>query len=146
MKKPFITNSSIIGTFDKNKMINGYVETLVNEHEEGTLPIEQVYITSCNPGTVKGPHVHSGKKWDRFICITGSGVIVCKNHETEEIFEFEVEENDGQIIHCPPGISHALVSKEGIRLISITTEGFDKGKSYNQKETEYDGYNWSKWL
>ena len=68
---PFIKSLKSIDTFNKNKEINGWVLPITNIHEYGTSPIEQVYLTYCSPGDIKGPHMHHGIKEDRFYCIKG---------------------------------------------------------------------------
>jgi len=135
-----------VTTYNKDKGSNGWLHLLVNEHNEEELPIEQVYLTYCSPGEVKGPHVHRGKKCDRFYCIQGSAVLVCRDEETQQIYEFHMEACDGFVIYIPADVSHGIVSKDGATLVSMPTEGFRKDKEYNQEETTYEGYNWNRWL
>lgn len=146
MPIPFSKNTPIVITFDKKKETNGWLHLLVNEHDKGEEPIEQVYLTYCGPGNIKGPHMHEGKKCDRFYCVHGKATLVCRDEDTGKIFEFEMEEFDQKVIYVPPRVSHGIVSKEGAVLVSITTEGFKNNKKYNQVETFYDNYNWEQWL
>lgn len=146
MAIPFIKSAGYIETKNKAHSPNGWLHLLVNEHDFGELPIEQVYLTSCSPGEVKGPHMHGGSKCDRFYCVSGSATLVCRDESTGELYEFCMKEFDRQVVHVPANTSHGIVSKDGAVLVSMTTEGFRKDKAYNQIETIYEGYDWQQWL
>ena len=136
-------------TKDKQNNHNGVVIPILNQHEEGTLPIEQVYLTTCLPEMVKGPHVHSGNKHDRFYCVKGMVVVVCRNEETQRITEFILDSHiSNQYLLIPPNNSHALLNLSSTELavvLSMPNEGYEEDKPYNQTETEYEGYDWEKW-
>lgn len=137
-----------IPTRDANKKENGCLLTLVNIHDPGTLPIEQVYITICEAGDVKGPHMHAPPKHDRFYCIEGKAALVCRDESTGVIQEFTLQAFDRQVLLIPPLHSHAIVALEGRRavVLSMPNEGYNPHEPYNQTETCYDEYDWSKWL
>lgn len=143
-----LVDVNLINTTDKNNIYNGDVITIVNEHETNTPPIEQVYLTTCLPKMVKGPHVHSGDKYDRFYCIEGEVVAICRNEETQEISEFVLKQFAGQYLLIPPNNSHALLNTQDTIAIvlSMPSEGYRTDKPYNQRETDYEGYNWNKLL
>ena len=141
--KASILSVGHIATHDKDKRPNGYLLTLANIHE-GALPIEQVYITVCDPGDVKGPHMHEGDKHDRFYCIEGRAVVVCRNEETGQIDEFLLEALSNNYLLIPPYNSHAVVALDGKRavVLSMPSEAYSPGKPYNQTETSYDSFDW----
>ena len=136
-----------IPTYDKSKNNNGCVLPLVNTLIPETKNIKLVYLTYCNPGLVKGPHMHTPPKYDRFVSVNGKCVVITRNEQTKELSEFILGEEGGYIdlLLIPPYNSHAIVSKEGCCVLSICNEGYYPGH-YNQIETEYEGYNWNKWL
>jgi dTDP-4-dehydrorhamnose 3,5-epimerase-like enzyme len=142
-----ILSIGTINTKDKAGQYNGYLLTLVNQYEPGTVPIEQVYITVCEPGDVKGPHMHYPPKYDRFYCIEGSAAIVCRSEHTGKISEFVLVAFDKQLLLIPPLNSHSIVALNNQRasILSIPSEGFNPSEPYNQIETKYDGYDWTKW-
>lgn len=144
----FIEVIKEIPTKDKEGEENGCVYPLVNVLMPGTLPIQLVYITYCNPGKVKGPHMHTLPKYDRFICIDGRCVIVVRNEQTGKTKEFFLGNGYSateDLLTIPPFNSHAIVSKEGCSILSICNEGYYPGH-YNQIEVEFKGYNWNQWL
>ena len=146
MGVPFIKKTGFIRTFDKDKQPNGYLDLLVNEHDEDEEPIEQAYLTTCYAGEIKGPHMHKGTKCDRFYCVRGSCVLVCRDEDTKKIYEFKMRAYDTNIVYVPPFTSHGIVSKYDATLLSLTTSGFKKDQPYNQVETIYEGYDWDQWL
>ena len=146
MGVPTVKIAGYITTFDKQKKENGWLHLLVNEHDENELPIEQVYLTSCAPGDIKGPHMHGGTKCDRFYCVQGSAVLVCQDNDTKQIYEFYMDAFDMKVIHVPAYTSHGIVSKNGAILLSVTTEGYRSDKEHNQTETVYENYDWQQWL
>jgi dTDP-4-dehydrorhamnose 3,5-epimerase-like enzyme len=125
---------------------NGYLRNIVNPNLGEEFQIGQVYATYCLPSKVKGPHVHWGQKTDRFYCIGGRACVVCRNEQTQEYSEFFLESYDEQLLIIPPYNSHAIVALDAIAavVLSIPTEGYKPGETYNQIETEYSGYDWSR--
>lgn len=142
-----LTGNIIYTTNHESGTTNGFVMPVVNEHEAGTEPIEQVYITAASPGARKGPHLHTGRKQDRFLCLQGECVIVCRNEQTYEYFEFKLEGIDDNLVVIPPYVSHAILplGRNLVYVLSMPSEGFVKGQPYNQEETVYTDYDWSKW-
>lgn len=135
--------------FTKNSstgLQNGYLLTIANEYTED-LPIEQVYITVCEGRDIKGPHMHHAPKTDRFYCIKGTCAVVCRDESTGEYQEFVLSEFDNQVLIIPPNNSHAIVNllDQPALVLSMPSEGYQPGLPYNQIETKYDDYDWSKW-
>ena len=54
-------------------------------------PPKMVYVSSVNPGEIKGPHIHT-KRNSYFVCIHGKVLFVIKNENGEfEQKEFELD-------------------------------------------------------
>ena len=46
---------------------------------------KMVYVSSINPGEIKGPHIHT-KRTSHFVCIHGKVIFIIKNNITNGIF------------------------------------------------------------
>jgi len=74
---------------------------------EDHLP-KQVYLTVCEPGMVKGPHLHK-TRWGAFTCVRGNLRLIARvGSEYEEYFSGE--DYAYATIEVPPGIPAALQS------------------------------------
>jgi hypothetical protein len=144
VKPAYLEELPSITTKDYLGITNGYLRNLLNINDGITSLIEQVYITSCAPGQRKGPHVHLPPKTDRFYCIGGKGVILCRNEQTGDYKEFYTYGLDNILITIPPYNSHCLIAsgKESFVVLSMPTEGYNPGKEYNQLETNYENFDW----
>lgn len=131
-----------IQTKDPKGLENGAVFPLVNIAIPETIPVELIYLTTCEPGAIKGPHVHAPPKTDRFVCVSGSCLIVCRNEETGDFTLWNVDEFNPCLIVIPPGNSHGIVcGEEGATVLSICNERYYPGH-YNQEEVEWDEDQW----
>jgi dTDP-4-dehydrorhamnose 3,5-epimerase-like enzyme len=92
-----------------NGNINGFLVPIFNVHEDFVSQDhhhKQVYLTVCDAGVVKGPHLHL-KRRGYFTCIKGNvRVIVRINGVYEEYFSGE--NYDYATIEIPPGIPAAI--------------------------------------
>jgi dTDP-4-dehydrorhamnose 3,5-epimerase-like enzyme len=138
VQDPYLTELHYIYTKDSKGNHNGGVMNVVNQHLDG-YPIEQVYMTFCEPNMIKGPHMHTGMKIDRFYCIQGKASIRCRNEKTGVFFLFELEALDKQLLVIPPYNSHQIIESNGEEciILSMPTEGYNPDQPYNQIETEY---------
>lgn len=98
-----------ISTRNSNGNSNGFLIPIYNVHDdfisEDHQP-KQAYLTVCDVGAVKGPHLHL-KRWGYFTCIKGNiRVIVRINGVYEEYFSGE--NYDYTTIEIPPGTPAAI--------------------------------------
>lgn len=97
--------------FTKNSKgdINGILIPIYNIHDGFITDVnnpKQVYLTMCNVGQIKGPHLHK-KRWGYFTCIRGNiRIIVNIKNRYEEYFSGENYEF--ATIEIPPGIPAAI--------------------------------------
>jgi len=151
MARAYLVYPDRIDTQHPDGYKNGWVKSIVNTNpdQDGIgYPIGQVYITACYENSVKGPHVHDGNKTDKFFCIEGKCVIVCKDTDGN-IQEFVLEGRtlEGPVLVIPPGVAHAIKSLNiGCVVLSVTSEGYNKNEPYNQREVTYEGYDWEQWF
>ena len=117
-------NLEIISTKGQNNLVNGDIASMINIAIPGTLPVELVYIIRCTPGSIKGPHVHLPPKWDRFSCVKGTAIIVCRNEQTGIIKEYRLYDEKPNLLVIPPYNSHAVCSKHGCTILSICSERY----------------------
>lgn len=98
-----------ISTKNPKGQENGYLIPIYNIHDrfcdEGKEP-QQVYITSINPGTIKGPHLHYIRT-GYFTCIKGNARFVIKTDSGyDEVYSGEDYGYKSVII--PTGVPAAL--------------------------------------
>jgi dTDP-4-dehydrorhamnose 3,5-epimerase len=88
---------------------NGFLVPIFNIHDrfvsEENLP-KQVYLTVCDVGEVKGPHLHK-KRWGFFTCIKGDIKVVAKTQTGYEEL-YSGEHHDFATIEVPAGTPSAL--------------------------------------
>ena len=101
---------------------NGFLIPIYNIHDgfvsEKQHP-KQVYVTVCDIGAVKGPHLHL-KRWGYFTCIKGNiRVIVCVDGDYEDYFSGE--DYDFATIEIPPGTPAAIQNIANERSYVINT-------------------------
>ena len=88
---------------------NGFLIPIFNVHDgfiAGENSPQQVYLTVCDVGEVKGPHLHK-KRWGFFTCIQGDIKVVAR---TEAGYEelYSGEHHDFATIEVPAGTPSAL--------------------------------------
>lgn len=74
-----------------------------------TLNAGQVSINISKPGITKGQHWHN-TKWEFFIVVAGHGLIQERKIGSDEIIEFEVNDDNIQCIHMLPGYTHNIIN------------------------------------
>jgi dTDP-4-dehydrorhamnose 3,5-epimerase len=89
--------------------VNGFLVPLYNIHEKffakGKEP-QQVYMTTIQPGKVKGPHLHFIRT-GFFTCIKGNVRVVLKVNNEYRVF-YSGEDHDYNSIEVPTGIPAAV--------------------------------------
>ena len=89
--------------------INGFLVPLYNAHEkffaEGKQP-EQVYMTTIQPGKIKGPHLHFIRT-GFFTCIKGNVRVILKVDNEYQVF-YSGEDHEYTSIEVPTGVPAAV--------------------------------------
>jgi len=106
---------------------------------------KMVYISSVNPGEIKGPHVHL-KRDSYFVCIHGKVVFIIKKGigEYEEIIS---SEENPILVHIPKNISSAHINLDN--KVSKVIALADIAWKPNDNEMEnvlFEDYDWKKWI
>lgn len=88
---------------------NGFLIPIFNIHDGFIAPAncpKQVYLTVCDIGEIKGPHLHM-KRWGFFTCLQGDIKIIAKTEAGYDEF-YSGEHHDFATIEVPAGIPSAL--------------------------------------
>ncbi len=72
-----------------------------------TLDRGQVSINVSKPGITKGNHWHHTKN-EKFLVVSGTGVIRFRNIESKEIIEYFVNGEKLEVVDIPPGYTHNI--------------------------------------
>lgn len=106
MPKITVGEVSRIETHDSQGRVNGWLLPIWNIHEWSMVQqVDQVYLTTINPGLVKGPHLHM-KRRGFFKVIRGVIRLVVRN-EFGVYMTTEMGVDDSAIT-VPPGLPAAL--------------------------------------
>jgi len=98
-----------IVTRDKSGNRNGFLVPIYNIHDNfisAENSPKQVYITVCDIGQVKGPHLHL-KRWGFFTCIRGNIRVIARTDNGYEEY-FSGEDYEFATVEIPAGIPAAI--------------------------------------
>lgn len=89
----------------------------------------QVSVNVSKPGITKGNHWHHTKN-EKFLVVSGEGLIRFRNIGSEEIIEYRVSGEKLQVIDIPTGYTHSIVNLGESDLVTVmwANECFDPGK------------------
>lgn len=89
----------------------------------------QVSINISKPGIVKGNHWHHTKN-EKFVVVSGQGLIRFRKHGSEEIIEYHVSGEKLEIVDIPTGYTHSIVNEGDTDLVTLMwcNECFNPGK------------------
>ena len=105
---------------------------------------KMVYVSSVNPGEIKGPHLHKNRT-SYFSCIHGKVVFIIQDEDG--IFEeIEVDSGDSILICVPNGIAsaHINVGKEQARILVLADIAW-KPNDNEMINVEFSDYDFNKW-
>ena len=147
-------NDEIIHSFNLEKH---ETKDIHDDHVNGSLTViwrdwdniiqkhpKMVYVTSVNPGEIKGPHLHT-KRDSYFTCIRGSVVFVIKDNSGKYI-EIESNEEKPTLIHVPKNFAsaHINVTNQTSTILTLTNIAW-KPNDDEMKNISFDDYDWNKW-
>jgi len=86
----------------------------------------QFFILKVNPKQTRGNHYHHTKN-EKFIVVSGSGIIKLQNTITKEQCEYNVSDKGYNVVETPPGWAHTLYNPNNNPLILVVwvSEVFD---------------------
>ena len=128
-----------------------------DKHQNGSLTVvwrdwdkilindpKMVYISSVNPGEVKGPHLHK-KRISYFTCIHGKVVFVLKKKDNSFV-EIESSSENPILLKIPPGMpsAHINISDNVSRILALADVAW-KPNDNEMDNVTFDDYDWKKW-
>lgn len=89
----------------------------------------QISINISKPGITKGNHWHHTKT-EKFLVISGKGVIRFRKIDSDKIIEYFVSENKLEVVDIPPGYTHNIENLGDKDMVTImwANEPFDPNK------------------
>ena len=86
----------------------------------------QVSVNIAKPGIVKGNHWHHTKN-EKFLVVSGSGVIRFRKLNTEEIIEYPVSGDTLRVVDIPTGTTHNIENTGTTDMVTVmwASEPFD---------------------
>ena len=89
----------------------------------------QVSVNVAHPGITKGNHWHHTKN-EKFVVVSGEGLIKFRKLNTEEVIEYRVSGNKIEVIDIPVGYTHNIINVGNTDLVTIMwcNELFNKDK------------------
>lgn len=105
---------------------------------------KMVYVSSVNPGEIKGPHLHTERD-SYFVCIRGKVIFVAKNNDGT-YSEIESSEENPTLVQIPKNFASAHINTTN-QIATILTLANPAWKPNNDemKNTSFDDYDWKKW-
>src|SRR3989344_4827073 len=107
-------------------------------------PPKMVYVSSVNPGEIKGPHLHIRRE-SHFVCIHGKVIFVIRN-KNGEYTEIESSEEKPVLVHVPKNIAsaHINITKSVSRVLALADIAW-RPNDNEMKNITFDNYDWNKW-
>ncbi|WP_422123906.1 capsular polysaccharide biosynthesis protein CapF [Planococcus sp. X10-3] len=89
----------------------------------------QVSINRSKPGITKGNHWHHTKN-EKFLVVSGKGVIRFRKIDSDEVIEYHVDGNDMEVVDIPVGYTHNIENLGNTEMITVmwANELFDPEK------------------
>jgi dTDP-4-dehydrorhamnose 3,5-epimerase len=129
----------------KDHHVNGSL-TVVWRDWDKILPNEpkMVYVSSVNPGEIKGPHLHT-KRDSYFVCIKGKVVFIVKDLEGK-FHEIESSEEDPVLVQIPKNYpsAHINLSNQVSSVLALASIAW-RPNDNEMINVSFDDYDWTKW-
>ena len=132
-------------------------KSVLDKHVNGSLTViwrdwdkiirqqpKMVYVSSVNPGEIKGPHTHT-KRNSHFACIHGKVVFIIKDN-TGKYTEIESSGDKPVLVYVPKNCpsAHINISNETSHVITLADLAW-KPNDNEMLNVSFDDYDWAKW-
>ena len=105
---------------------------------------KMVYVSSINPGEIKGPHLHT-KRNSYFVCIHGKVVFIIKD-TNGKYHEIQSSDENPVLIHVPKNYSSAHINlSNSVSKVLVLADIAWRPNDDEMKNVSFDDYDWSKW-
>ena len=125
--------------------INGSLTVIWRDWDEIIKnPPKMVYVSSVDPGEIKGPHLHI-QRHSYFTCIHGKVVFILKT-ENGDYVEIESSSEKPVMVIVPKNIpsAHINLSKSTSKILTLADVAW-KPNDNEMLNVNFDDYNWQKW-
>jgi len=144
---PYSSDLEVHETKDtQSEIVNGSLTVIWRDWDEiiKNSP-KMIYVSSVNPGELKGPHLHT-KRTSYFICIHGKVVFILKDKKGNYI-EIESSAEKPVLVTVPKNIpsAHINLSKSVSRVLALADISW-KPNDNEMVNITFDDYNWKKWI
>lgn len=129
----------------KDGHINGSLTVIWRDWDK-ILDVEpkMVYVSSVNPGEIKGPHLHT-RRDSYFVCIRGKVVFIAKDQDGK-YREIESSEEEPVLVQIPKNYSSAHINTTNQKATVLTIASLAwKPNDNEMQNVSFDDYDWSKW-
>ena len=144
-----LSDSFRLETHPTKNITDGHVNgslTVIWRDWDNILPNhpKMVYISSVNPGEIKGPHIHT-KRDSYFVCVHGKVVFVIKNKDGK-YDEIESSDDNPILVYVPKNYSsaHLNLSNNVSRVLTLADLAWRPNDNEMKNDT-FEDYDWSKW-
>jgi dTDP-4-dehydrorhamnose 3,5-epimerase len=105
---------------------------------------KMVYVSSVNPGEIKGPHLHT-KRDSYFVCIKGKVVFIIKDKQGK-YHEIKSSEEDPILVQIPKDYpsAHINISSEVSSVLALASISW-RPNDDEMKNISFEDYDWKKW-
>lgn len=95
----------------------------------------QVSVNISKPGVTKGNHWHHTKN-EKFVVVSGSGLIRFRRHGEKEVIEYHVSGDKLEVVDIPSGYTHEIVNTGTTDMVTLMwcNECYNPGKPDTIKE------------
>ena len=129
-----------------DQQINGSLTVVWRDWDEIIIrPPKMVYVSSVNPGEIKGPHIHK-KRNSYFTCIHGKVVFIIQD-KSGSYREIESSAENSVMVYIPKKIpsAHINISDDISRVLALADLAW-KPNDNEMDNVVFEDYDWKKWL
>ena len=143
--------------FFVKKLEKHSTKDVIDEHINGSLTVvwrdwddiiknhpKMVYVSSVNPGEIKGPHIHT-KRNSYFTCIHGNVVFIIRDKSGKYI-EIESNSDEPTLVFVPKNFpsAHINISNDISKVLALADVSW-RPNDNEMKNILFENYDWEKW-
>ena len=143
--------------FFVKKLEKHSTKDVIDEHINGSLTVvwrdwddiiknhpKMVYVSSVNPGEIKGPHIHT-KRNSYFTCIHGKVIFIIRDKSGKYI-EIESNSDEPTLVFVPKNFpsAHINISNDISKVLALADVSW-RPNDNEMKNILFENYDWEKW-